>query len=85
MKASEIAAVARKNAPLHTNLITASVSETPVVPVLSEAKKETRKRSADVSASSAAPIFGVDDPNGHVMRRIRSSKPHLMQKIHNWD
>ena len=81
MKASEIAAVTKKikNEPAH------SVAAQPM-PVLQEAKKHKPKIAVEPAAVDVkSDIFGVDDPNGHVMRRIRSSKPHLFQKIQNWD
>jgi hypothetical protein len=27
----------------------------------------------------------VEDPNGHVMKRIKQAKPTLWAKIQNWD
>lgn len=51
-------------------------------PVTEAAKPKTKKHHKP--EQHVAP-FGVDDVNGHVMRRIRASNPHLMTKLENWD
>lgn len=83
MKASDIEAISARV------LDKKSIQPTPVTeqagspqPIL---EKKTAKKESSVEPSSAAPVFGVDDPNGHVIKRIRHSKPHLWHKIQNWD
>ena len=51
-------------------------------PVTEAAKPKAKKNHK--SEHHVAP-FGVDDPEGHVMRRIRAAHPHLMTKLQNWD
>lgn len=55
----------------------------PVNPTVTEAKQSKVKKHHKPE-SHVAP-FGVDDPQGHVMRRIQAAKPHLMTKLNNWD
>jgi len=48
---------------------------------ISEAAKTQAKRRSDNHISP----YGVEDPNGHVMKRIKQAKPTLWAKIQNWD
>ena len=50
---------------------------------VTEARNPKAKKNVKQDAYVAP--FGVDDPEGHVMRRIAKAKPHLMTKIQNWD
>lgn len=66
--------------PVHEGRATA-----PAKP-LAEARGHKTKRGAKSAQSSASlPPFGIDDPQGHVIRRIREAKPHLLAKIEKWD
>ena len=49
-------------------------------PVITEANKSHTK----VAQPPIQP-FGVDDPNGHVIKRIKQAKPTVWAKIQNWD
>lgn len=42
------------------------------------------KKAVPSPVKQVAP-FGVDDPQGHVMRRIQQAKPTVWNKIKNWD
>lgn len=59
------------------------VKPTQVKQAVTEAAKSKTKKHAHPEHSVAP--FGVDDADGHVMRRIRAAHPHLMTKLQNWD
>ena len=46
---------------------------------------EAAKMHPKPKAESHVAPYGVDDPNGHVMKRIKHAKPALLAKIQNWD
>lgn len=48
-------------------------------------EKAASKKSTVHTSAPSQPVFGVDDPDGHVIKRIRHSKPLLWHKIQNWD
>lgn len=50
---------------------------------VSEAARAPVKKSGKPE-SHVAP-FGVDDAQGHVMRRIHAAHPYLISKLQNWD
>ena len=77
MKAQEFqksptSVVKTRVAPAHSNPLVTK-------PAITEAKN----RKPD-QPSHVAP-YGVDDAQGHVMKRIREAKPTLWAKIQNWD
>jgi hypothetical protein len=47
------------------------------------AKGVARKQTAP--AHNDHTPYGVDDPNGYVITRMRSAKPALWAKVQNWD
>lgn len=55
------------------------VANHPKKPIIAEAKKVKTPHTHHVAP------YGVDDPKGHVMNRIREAKPTLWAKIQNWD
>jgi hypothetical protein len=70
------------------NVKAESAASTPhVPPVLQESTKQPKKVKS--APSPVAPhthhVFGVDDPHGHVIRRIAHAKPEIWAKIQNWD
>jgi hypothetical protein len=48
-------------------------------PTITEAKNRKPDQPKHVAP------YGVDDAQGHVMKRIREAKPTLWAKIQNWD
>jgi len=51
-------------------------------PVIQE-KKLVKKVKAAVPADAA--MYGIDDPNGPEVRRLREHHPEVWKKIKNWD
>jgi hypothetical protein len=88
MKAHEFdkgASVARtKTTSVNAKATTTTVTPH-VTPVLHESTKHTKKVKSGQSVPHTSDVFGVDDPHGHVIRRIAHAKPAIWAKIQNWD
>jgi hypothetical protein len=48
-------------------------------------EKVKHKHKAPKESASVEPVYGVSDPNGHVIKRIRETNPRLWHKIQNLD
>ena len=54
----------------------------PLRPLEERARHKTKSHKA---APPAEAVYGVSDPNGHVIKRVRETNPRLWHKIQNLD
>jgi len=74
--------VSTKNSPVGITPTLPIQSKSP--PVLHEAAKH-KKATRVTHTPHTSDVFGVDDAQGHVIRRIAHAKPAIWAKIQNWD
>ena len=55
----------------------------PAPAVLAERKHDVLQR--DARLSSTHPVYGITDPQGSEISRIKQTQPHLWNQIKNWD
>lgn len=48
-------------------------------------EKAPHKTKSHKAAPPAEAVYGVSDPNGHVIKRVRETNPRLWHKIQNLD
>jgi hypothetical protein len=61
-------------------MINKKQATTPPLPIT-----ESKNTKAKAQKQHHVPPYGVSDPDGHVMNRIKQVKPALWAKIQNWD
>ena len=54
-------------------------------PAVVQEKKLMKKHKVAAAPAVATPLYGVDDPNGAEVRRLRSQHPEIYKKLQNWD
>jgi hypothetical protein len=55
----------------------------PAPTVLAERKRDMPQR--DTHHASTHPVYGITDPQGSEISRIKQTQPHLWNQIKNWD
>lgn len=48
-------------------------------------EKKIIKKARSTTASAEGALYGIDDPHGTEVRRIRERHPEIWKKIKNWD